>query len=59
MNASSGYYRLNFTLIRFQPYIPGNENETKFLAFPGLANSMLIFGAGHGFEALAIYVACP
>lgn len=29
------------------------ENEVNFLAFPSLADSMVIFGAGYGFEALA------
>jgi hypothetical protein len=29
------------------------ENEVNFLAFPPLAGSMVIFGAGYGFEALA------
>jgi hypothetical protein len=29
------------------------ENEVNFLAFPPLANSMVIFGAGYGFEVLA------
>lgn len=29
------------------------ENEVNFLAFPPLADSMVIFGAGYGFEALA------
>ena len=28
------------------------ENEVNFLAFPPLADSMVIFGAGYGFEAL-------
>lgn len=28
------------------------ENETNFLAFPALQNSLVIFGAGYGFEAL-------
>jgi hypothetical protein len=28
------------------------ENETNFLAFPPLAKSIVIFGAGYGFEAL-------
>ena len=28
------------------------ENETNFLAFPRLAKSIVIFGAGYGFEAL-------
>jgi len=28
------------------------ENEVNFLAFPSLADSMVIFGAGYGFEAL-------
>ena len=29
------------------------ENEVNFLAFPPLASSMVIFGAGYGFEVLA------
>ena len=29
------------------------ENEVNFLAFPALAHSMVIFGAGYGFEVLA------
>lgn len=29
------------------------ENEVNFLAFPQVAGSMVIFGAGYGFEALA------
>ena len=29
------------------------ENEVNFLAFPGLPGSMVIFGAGYGFEMLA------
>lgn len=29
------------------------ENETNFLAFPGLAASIVVFGAGYGWEALA------
>lgn len=29
------------------------ENEVNFLAFPPLADSMVIFGAGYGFEVLA------
>ena len=29
------------------------ENEINFLAFPRLPNSLVIFGAGYGFEALA------
>lgn len=29
------------------------ENEIDFLAFPPVANSLLIFGAGYGFEVLA------
>lgn len=29
------------------------ENEINFLAFPPLADSLVIFGAGYGFEALA------
>jgi len=29
------------------------ENEVNFLAFPPLPNSLVIFGAGYGFEALA------
>ena len=29
------------------------ENEINFLAFPGLPDSMVIFGAGYGFEVLA------
>jgi len=29
------------------------ENEVNFLAFPPLPGSMVIFGAGYGFEALA------
>jgi hypothetical protein len=29
------------------------ENETNFLAFPAVPNSLLIFGAGYGFAALA------
>lgn len=29
------------------------ENEVNFLAFPALADSMVIFGAGYGFEVLA------
>jgi hypothetical protein len=29
------------------------ENEINFLAFPKVANSLLIFGAGYGFEAVA------
>jgi hypothetical protein len=29
------------------------ENEINFLAFPKVANSLLIFGAGYGFEVLA------
>ncbi len=29
------------------------ENETNFLAFPNLADSLVIFGAGYGFEMLA------
>ena len=29
------------------------ENETNFLAFPGLEKAMVIFGAGYGFEMLA------
>lgn len=29
------------------------ENEINFLAFPRLADSLLIFGAGYGFESLA------
>ena len=29
------------------------ENEVNFLAFPALANSLVIFGAGYGFDVLA------
>ncbi len=29
------------------------ENETNFLAFPQVANAMVIFGAGYGWDALA------
>lgn len=29
------------------------ENETNFLAFPQVANALLIFGAGYGWDALA------
>lgn len=29
------------------------ENETNFLAFPPVADAMVIFGAGYGWEALA------
>jgi hypothetical protein len=29
------------------------ENEINFLAFPSAANSLVVFGAGYGFEALA------
>lgn len=29
------------------------ENEVNFLAFPAVADSMVIFGAGYGFDALA------
>ena len=29
------------------------ENEVNFLAFPPIANSLVIFGAGYGFEVLA------
>jgi len=29
------------------------ENEVNFLSFPAVANSLLVFGAGYGFEALA------
>lgn len=29
------------------------ENETNFLAFPPVPNSVVLFGAGYGFEALA------
>jgi hypothetical protein len=29
------------------------ENEINFLAFPGIRDSLLIFGAGYGFEVLA------
>lgn len=29
------------------------ENEVNFLAFPDLADSLVVFGAGYGFEALA------
>jgi hypothetical protein len=29
------------------------ENEVNFLAFPPVANSLVIFGAGYGFEVLA------
>jgi hypothetical protein len=29
------------------------ENETNFLAFPPMANTIVIFGAGYGWEALA------
>lgn len=29
------------------------ENEINFLAFPQMANSMVIFGAGYGFESLS------
>ncbi len=29
------------------------ENETNFLAFPALAQSIVVFGAGYGWEALA------
>jgi len=29
------------------------ENETNFLAFPAVAGSMVVFGAGYGWEALA------
>jgi hypothetical protein len=29
------------------------ENEINFLAFPAAANSLVVFGAGYGFEALA------
>lgn len=29
------------------------ENETNFLAFPGVARAIVIFGAGYGWEALA------
>lgn len=29
------------------------ENEVNFLAFPAMAHSVVIFGAGYGFEALA------
>lgn len=30
------------------------ENETNFLAFPGVPDAMVIFGAGYGFEKLAM-----
>jgi hypothetical protein len=29
------------------------ENEVNFLAFPAMADSLLVFGAGYGFDALA------
>ncbi len=29
------------------------ENETNFLAFPGVARAIVVFGAGYGWEALA------
>jgi len=29
------------------------ENETNFLAFPGMARAIVVFGAGYGWEALA------
>lgn len=29
------------------------ENEVNFLSFPAVANSLVVFGAGDGFEALA------
>jgi hypothetical protein len=29
------------------------ENEINFLSFPAVANSLVVFGAGYGFEALA------
>ena len=34
-------------------YVFITENETNFLAFPTLPRSMVIFGAGYGFEMLA------
>lgn len=30
------------------------ENEVNFLAFPPMADSLLVFGAGYGFDALAV-----
>lgn len=41
---------------RLQPAVSRvfiTENEINFLAFPGVADSMLVFGAGYGFELLA------
>lgn len=34
-------------------YIFITENETNFLAFPQICNSLVLFGAGYGFEALS------
>ncbi len=41
---------------RFDPGMPNvfiTENEINFLAFPAMANSLVIFGAGYGFDTLA------
>jgi hypothetical protein len=45
---------LNFAKLNLAPArVFITENETNFLAFPQLANSLLIFGAGYGWDALA------
>jgi hypothetical protein len=44
------------SFVRLEPVVSRvfiTENEINFLAFPRLPNSLLIFGAGYGFEVLA------
>jgi hypothetical protein len=43
-----------FSLLNLhQRHVFITENETNFLAFPPLENSLVIFGSGYGFETLA------
>lgn len=53
----------NFARLKIQPRrVFITENEINFLAFPPLAGSLVIFGAGYGFAALAEagwLTACP
>ena len=44
------------SFIRLQPAVSRvfiTENEINFLAFPAVADSLLVFGAGYGFDVLA------
>jgi len=44
------------SFIRLQPAVSRvfiTENEINFLAFPAVADSLLVFGAGYGFDGLA------